>query len=219
MRSIPAGVITAKVLRRSDGQASRQASPRSASRSTTRVIPLLVRDVWAARSVIRSRRLGERASRSRTPNSAPARPNPATWPSSLPATPLNASANSPMEDRRGSSSGSGWVTLPSLRYLTGGILLEQSLLQQSLNTQPPTPGGPAMTNTDVTTAAPVVTREAPAAPRVVDGVTLPAAGTYVLDPFHTRIGFIARHLMVTKVRGNFAEFDGSITIAEDPARS
>ena len=75
-----------------------------------------------------------------------------------------------------------------------------------------------MTNTDVT-AAPAVTQEAPAAPRVVDGVTLPATGTYVLDPFHTRIGFIARHLMVTKVRGNFAEFDGSITIAEDPAQS
>ena len=51
------------------------------------------------------------------------------------------------------------------------------------------------------------------------GVPLPAPGTYVLDPTHTRIGFIARHLMVTKVRGNFAEFDGSITIAEDPARS
>ncbi len=49
--------------------------------------------------------------------------------------------------------------------------------------------------------------------------TLPAPGTYVLDPFHTRIGFIARHLMVTKVRGNFGEFDGSITIAEDPAKS
>ena len=55
--------------------------------------------------------------------------------------------------------------------------------------------------------------------RVVDGVQLPAAGTYVLDPTHTRIGFIARHLMVTKVRGNFGEFDGSITIAEDPAKS
>ena len=55
--------------------------------------------------------------------------------------------------------------------------------------------------------------------RVVDGVELPAPGTYVLDPSHTRIGFIARHLMVTKVRGNFGEFDGSITIAEDPAKS
>jgi len=79
-----------------------------------------------------------------------------------------------------------------------------------------------MTNTDVTAAATqVVTQaeEAAAGLRVVDGVQLPAPGTYVLDPFHTRIGFIARHLMVTKVRGNFGEFDGSITVAEDPAGS
>ena len=26
-------------------------------------------------------------------------------------------------------------------------------------------------------------------------------GTYTLDPAHTRIGFVARHAMVTKVRG------------------
>jgi len=51
--------------------------------------------------------------------------------------------------------------------------------------------------------------------RVVDGVALPAAGTYVLDPTHTRIGFVARHLMVTKVRGSFGEFTGSITVGED----
>jgi polyisoprenoid-binding protein YceI len=79
-----------------------------------------------------------------------------------------------------------------------------------------------MTNTDVTAAATqVVTQaeEAAAGLRVVDGVQLPAPGTYVLDPSHTRIGFIARHLMVTKVRGSFSEFDGSITIAEDPAAS
>jgi polyisoprenoid-binding protein YceI len=75
-----------------------------------------------------------------------------------------------------------------------------------------------MTNTDVTAAA-IVTENAHATPRVVDGVTLPAAGTYVLDPSHTRIGFVARHLMVTKVRGNFGEFDGSITIAEDLPKS
>ena len=55
--------------------------------------------------------------------------------------------------------------------------------------------------------------------RVVDGVTLPAAGTYVLDPGHTRIGFVARHLMVTKVRGAFREFEGSITIGDDTAAS
>jgi polyisoprenoid-binding protein YceI len=55
--------------------------------------------------------------------------------------------------------------------------------------------------------------------RVIDGVTLPIAGTYVLDPTHTRIGFVARHLMVTKVRGYFAEYEGAITIAEDPSAS
>jgi polyisoprenoid-binding protein YceI len=55
--------------------------------------------------------------------------------------------------------------------------------------------------------------------RTVDGVQLPAAGTYVLDPAHTRIGFVARHLMVTKVRGHFAELTGSITVGEDVASS
>jgi polyisoprenoid-binding protein YceI len=35
------------------------------------------------------------------------------------------------------------------------------------------------------------------------------SGTYVLDSAHTRIGFVARHAMVTKVRGQFNEFEGS----------
>jgi polyisoprenoid-binding protein YceI len=34
-------------------------------------------------------------------------------------------------------------------------------------------------------------------------------GTYTLDPAHTRIGFVARHAMVTKVRGQFNDFEGS----------
>ena len=84
-----------------------------------------------------------------------------------------------------------------------------------------------MTTTDIPTAAvtaaetEVVDQAARAAStgRVVEGVQLPAPGTYALDPSHTSIGFIARHLMVTKVRGSFAEFDGTITIAEDPRQS
>lgn len=36
-----------------------------------------------------------------------------------------------------------------------------------------------------------------------------ATGTYNIDPAHTRIGFVARHAMVTKVRGSFNEFTGS----------
>jgi polyisoprenoid-binding protein YceI len=38
------------------------------------------------------------------------------------------------------------------------------------------------------------------------------SGNYVLDPAHTRIGFVARHAMVTKVRGQFNEFEGSAVI-------
>ncbi len=34
-------------------------------------------------------------------------------------------------------------------------------------------------------------------------------GTYTLDPAHTRLGFVARHAMVTKVRGAFEQFEGS----------
>src|SRR4051795_1267781 len=41
------------------------------------------------------------------------------------------------------------------------------------------------------------------------------SGTWTLDPAHTRIGFVARHAMVTKVRGAFNEFEGTATL--DPA--
>jgi polyisoprenoid-binding protein YceI len=72
--------------------------------------------------------------------------------------------------------------------------------------------------TDQTTqTAPSTSPSSPV--RIVDGVALPAAGTYVLDPQHTRVGFLARHLMVTKVRGSFREFEGSITVGEDVADS
>lgn len=45
-------------------------------------------------------------------------------------------------------------------------------------------------------------------------------GTYTLDPAHSRIGFVARHAMVTKVRGAFNEFEGSAYLdGDDPANS
>jgi polyisoprenoid-binding protein YceI len=53
-------------------------------------------------------------------------------------------------------------------------------------------------------------------------VTVPTtlSGTYALDPTHSRIGFVARHAMVTKVRGSFNEFEGSGYFdAENPAAS
>jgi polyisoprenoid-binding protein YceI len=52
--------------------------------------------------------------------------------------------------------------------------------------------------------------------------TVPAevTGTYTIDPAHSRIGFVARHAMVTKVRGSFKDFDGSGYFdAADPANS
>ena len=50
----------------------------------------------------------------------------------------------------------------------------------------------------------------------VTEITLPKAGTYVIDPAHTEVGFVARHLIGTKVRGRFTEVSGSFTIAENP---
>jgi polyisoprenoid-binding protein YceI len=58
-----------------------------------------------------------------------------------------------------------------------------------------------------------------AATRDFQGQTIPAPGTFDLDPAHTRIGFSARHMMVSKVRGQFGEFTGSITIADEPLAS
>lgn len=50
--------------------------------------------------------------------------------------------------------------------------------------------------------------------------TAQLTGTYTLDPTHTRLGFVARHAMVTKVRGAFTEFTGTAVLdAEDPTRS
>ena len=46
------------------------------------------------------------------------------------------------------------------------------------------------------------------------------SGDYTLDPSHTRIGFSARHAMVTKVRGNFEQFEGSAHVdTANPANS
>jgi polyisoprenoid-binding protein YceI len=49
--------------------------------------------------------------------------------------------------------------------------------------------------------------------------TLIPTGSYTLDPTHSRIGFVARHAMVTKVRGSFNDFEGSATVGENLADS
>ncbi len=45
-------------------------------------------------------------------------------------------------------------------------------------------------------------------------VTLPKTGTYAIDPAHTEVGFVARHLIGTKVRGRFTDVVGTFTVAE-----
>ncbi|NMO01520.1 YceI family protein [Gordonia sp. TBRC 11910] len=47
-------------------------------------------------------------------------------------------------------------------------------------------------------------------------VTAPiAAGTWTIDPVHSTVGFSVKHLMVSKVRGTFDTFSGTVTVAED----
>ena len=46
-----------------------------------------------------------------------------------------------------------------------------------------------------------------------------AAGTWNVDVSHSNVSFTARHLMITKVRGRFTSFTGSVTIADDKLQS
>lgn len=51
-------------------------------------------------------------------------------------------------------------------------------------------------------------------------ITAELSGKYAIDPSHSRIGFSARHAMVTKVRGGFNEFEGSgVLDGEDVTKS
>jgi polyisoprenoid-binding protein YceI len=57
------------------------------------------------------------------------------------------------------------------------------------------------------------------ATRTFEGIAVPESGTYQIDSAHTVVGFVARYLMVTKVRGSFSEFSGAITVADNPLES
>jgi polyisoprenoid-binding protein YceI len=52
-----------------------------------------------------------------------------------------------------------------------------------------------------------------------DTLTQLTAGTWTIDASHSAVTFVARHLMVSKVRGSFNGFSGTITIADDPLQS
>src|SRR5438477_4870834 len=54
--------------------------------------------------------------------------------------------------------------------------------------------------------------------REYQGVSIPPVGTYELDVTHTVVGFVARH-MLSKVRGQFTEFTGTIDVGDTPEDS
>ena len=46
------------------------------------------------------------------------------------------------------------------------------------------------------------------------------SGTYAIDPYHSNVGFVVRHLMITKIHGYFRDFAATVTIdAENPENS
>lgn len=51
---------------------------------------------------------------------------------------------------------------------------------------------------------------------VIDGYV---AGTWTIDAVHSDVSFFVRHLGVSKVRGSFTEFSGTIVTAENPLDS
>jgi len=51
------------------------------------------------------------------------------------------------------------------------------------------------------------------------GLAALTPGTWTVDASHSTVGFSVRHLMVSKVRGRFTEFAGTLTVADDPYQS
>ncbi len=55
--------------------------------------------------------------------------------------------------------------------------------------------------------------------RIFNGLLFPIAGEYAIDPVHSFTSFIAQHLVVGQVWGNFDSLKGRIIIADDPTQS
>jgi polyisoprenoid-binding protein YceI len=55
--------------------------------------------------------------------------------------------------------------------------------------------------------------------RKVQGREVPPPGRWAIDPSHSAVQFVARHMMISKVRGHFREFSGTVHIDEVPERS
>jgi polyisoprenoid-binding protein YceI len=53
----------------------------------------------------------------------------------------------------------------------------------------------------------------------MSAITELTPGTWTADTAHSSVGFTVRHLVVSKVRGNFQTFDATLTVADDPLQS
>lgn len=49
--------------------------------------------------------------------------------------------------------------------------------------------------------------------REIEGVKLPPAGTYAIDPTHSSVEFVVRHLL-SKARGRFTDFSGEVVVGD-----
>ncbi|MEU7052923.1 YceI family protein [Streptomyces lavenduligriseus] len=64
------------------------------------------------------------------------------------------------------------------------------------------------------------TPSAPTAPAVAGPDLTALTGDYVIDPAHSTLGFVARHAMVTNVKGGFGDFTGTLHLdGAEPAKS
>jgi polyisoprenoid-binding protein YceI len=77
------------------------------------------------------------------------------------------------------------------------------------------------TATAQATATPTVAASTHAAAPAARAATVAGylAGTWVIDPVHSDVGFTVRHMMVSKVRGRFARFEGQIVTGPTPLES
>ena len=55
--------------------------------------------------------------------------------------------------------------------------------------------------------------------QVESGLAGLTPGTWKIDPSHTSVEFVVRHLMVSKVRGRFHDVSGTVTVGRDPLAS
>jgi polyisoprenoid-binding protein YceI len=56
----------------------------------------------------------------------------------------------------------------------------------------------------------------PTATRTVDGLELPAAGTWAIDASHSSVNFKVRHLGIAKTRCRFTGVEGTVEVGERP---